>query len=102
MYTFAIVFYLTQSCLGEITPNFRRIYLSVQDGKIKIYFFLEKENVEDITNIQDEIIFYFSNYIDDQPELENYEIIHEIFLGKDRDFKDGSEGDLVQIFHRKE
>lgn len=100
-YTFALIFYLTQACLGGVTPNFRRIYISIKEKNIHIYFFLEDFNEEDIENIESEIMFYFQNYVDDQEELGSYKVTHEIVLGKDGYIK-SEDGDLTQIFHRKE
>lgn len=98
LYTFALIFYLTQACLGEVTLNFRRIYISIKKKNIHIYFFLENFNEEDIEN---EILFYFRNYIDDQEALGSYKVTHEIVFGKDGYIK-SEDGDLTQIFHRKE
>lgn len=44
---FHVSYLLSKACLSELNQNFRRIYFSIDNEKIKIQFILEEKNQSD-------------------------------------------------------
>lgn len=100
---FHITSMLCRACLGEITPNFRRIYWERENRIIRLYFYLEQESFEDLENIKQEIVWYFSLYLDQMMESpHNFEVKTEIVLGSDNFLITENLKDFDEVFRRKE
>ena len=78
MNIYQITFFLSRSCLGEISDNFRRIYFSVDKNILTLYFLLREKNKDDLENIQYEILSNFEMLLED--EYEDYTVNYEILL----------------------
>lgn len=97
---FQITFFLSRSCLGEITPNFKRIYWVVDDRSIIVYFFLEKKDEEEAENIEYEIMPDFQMSVESEPSYDMYEINSKIIYGEN-DYLNPSNFDILVEFYRK-
>lgn len=105
MNIFEKTYFLTQSCLGEITSNFRRVYLLIdkKTENIIIYFYLEKEINTDIESIMEEIMPNFEMLIEQESSCEINKISERIIFGCDQYLKNESNKNiLVEIFRKKE
>jgi hypothetical protein len=100
---FQLTYFLTQACLGGITPNFRRIYFTVDNMKIKSYFILEEKNDEDIECIFHEIVSEFMTSVEDSDSYEKYDLDYEIIFAKGDDELPEFDVDItIFVYMRKE
>ncbi len=86
---FHINYLLTRACLHEITPNFYLIYWRQTGNLIQVYFYLEKENDEDIESIKSEIMSLFQLWLEDMLEASDlaneYEVEEVIIIGENQE-----------------
>ncbi|MDM1763110.1 MULTISPECIES: hypothetical protein [unclassified Acinetobacter] len=99
---FQLTYFLTQACLGEITQNFRKIYLTVSGKVIKSHFFLVDRDDEEIEQIYFEILSIFEMLIDDTESYIDYEIHSEIMIGRDKELIKDDLNTIICVFSRKE
>ncbi|MFW1850734.1 hypothetical protein ACG9XR_09215 [Acinetobacter guillouiae] len=100
MNIYQITFFLSRSCLGEISDNFRRIYFSVDKNILTLYFLLREKNEDDLENIQYEILSNFEMLLED--EYEDYIVNYEIIIGDEKYLKDSDFNILVEFYRKKE
>ncbi|MDC4361324.1 hypothetical protein NRA24_02175 [Acinetobacter baumannii] len=102
MNIFQITYFLSRSCLGEISKNFQRIYFTVNKKVITVFFFLEENNDDEVDDIKYEIMPDFEILIGDDEEFDGYEVNCEIILGAEKYLKDEDFEILVEFYRRKE
>lgn len=100
MNIFQLTYFLSQACLGEITPNFRKIYFTTINQEIMVYFILEEKNDAEIEDIKQEIMSIFEMLVKVEEDYEKYEINFEIII-EPNDFP-SNYGQRITIYSRKE
>lgn len=86
---FHISYLLSKACLGELNQNFRRIYFSINNEKIKVYFILEEKNQDDgesIEEIMSEFSMLIENFLEASELEDNYMINSETILNAEDGF----------------
>ena len=71
---FQLTYFLSQACLGEITPNFRKIFFTVINQEIMVYFILEEKNDAEIEDIKQEIMSIFEMLVTDEKDYEKNKV----------------------------
>lgn len=108
MNLFHICYLLSQACLGEINVNFRRIYFSIKDNTITLYFILEKYDEDDEETIEDEIVSEFSilteNFLEASGLDDNFIISKKIIISNEPEYyiKNHEEEYFEEFYRRKE
>ncbi|MCH7293727.1 MULTISPECIES: hypothetical protein [Acinetobacter] len=102
MNIFQITFFLSRSCLGEISDNFQRIYFAVNEKDITVFFLLKVENQDEIDDIKFEIMPDFEMLMGDEEDFEDYDINCEIVIGAEKYLKDEDFNILVEFYRKKE
>ena len=96
---------LCRACLGEITPNFRRIYWIRNEHKISLKFYLEQDDEEDVVNIQDEIVWYFTFYLEqllEDASDDEFELTFDIIFGTEQFLNTQDLKNFDEVYRRKE